>query len=84
MGLIGRMISPAVMLRYIAELGEFLKSWEEQMKEKILESEVIHVDETSMRVKGKNYWIHTLNFPCFLGAFIHRFPGGTLFCNWIF
>ncbi len=60
MGLIGRMISSAVMLRYIAELGEFLKSWEEQMKEKILESEVIHVDETSMRVKGKNYWIHII------------------------
>ncbi len=75
MGLIGRMISPAVMLRYIAELGEFLKSWEEQMKEKILESEVIHVDETSMRVKGKNYWIHTYSSGELVLQFLHLSGG---------
>ena len=54
MGLIGRFISPASMLKYISQLGDSLAEWEEQMKQEALRSMVIHIDETSMRVKGKN------------------------------
>ena len=60
MGLMGRRISPAVMLKYIVQLSEFLKkNWEISVKAVLREAPVLCLDETSMRVNGKNYWVHT-------------------------
>ena len=57
--LIGREISPDTMLKYVSNLSKSLKPWEEEAIQEILKSDVIYVDETSMRVKKKKFWIHT-------------------------
>ena len=58
-GLLGRNISQSVMLKYIIQFSESLKEWEESVKEKLRKASVLYLDETSMRVNKKNYWIHT-------------------------
>ena len=74
-GLTGRMISQAVMLKYIAQLDQSLKQWEEDRIKDLLKFPVIHVDETSMRVNKKNYWIHTYGFEDIVLQFIHEKRG---------
>ena len=58
-GILGRFISQAVMLKYIAQLSESLEEWESQMVEELLKAPVIYVDETSCRVDKKNHWVHS-------------------------
>ncbi len=74
-GLVGRFISPSTMLKYISQLSESLQEWEQWAKQQILESVVIHVDETSMRVNKKNYWIHTYSCGDLTLQFIHPSRG---------
>jgi transposase len=38
---------------------EKLESFEEEVKEKLKEAEVLHCDETGMRMEGKTGWFHT-------------------------
>ena len=56
--LIGRAMSEAVMLKYILQLHDALEMWEASAIECLLESPVMHVDETSLRLEKKNYWVH--------------------------
>ena len=70
-GLLGRKISPAAMLRYVATLGMLLRPWEEKMKEELLKSPVIYVDETSIRVSGKLFWIHTYSYGDIVLQYLH-------------
>ena len=41
----------------------------------LLENKVIHVDETSMRVNKKNYWIHTHSYGDLVLQFLHPSRG---------
>ena len=74
-GLIGRMISQAVMLKYIAQLSYSLKDWEQQQMDKLLVSPVIYCDETSLRVDKKNYWIHSYSYGEITLKFLHAKRG---------
>ena len=74
-GLIGKFISQATMLKCIAQFSISLESWEGQAIETLLRSKVIYVDETSMRVNGKNYWIHTYSAGDIVLQFIHPSRG---------
>ena len=74
-GLTGRSISRSVMLKYIEHFAEFLKEWENKMIDKILQCPVIYVDETSMRVNGKNYWVHTYGAGDITLQFVHPSRG---------
>lgn len=56
--LIGSTISEATMLKYVYQLHQSLQQWEHSAVEYLLKQPVIHVDETSMRVDGKNQWVH--------------------------
>jgi len=56
--LIGRAISQATFLKYILQLHQALAPWEDQAIGQLLDSPVMHVDETSMRVNKKNHWVH--------------------------
>ena len=92
-GLIGRSISQAVMLKYIAQFAKSLKEWEEWVKKELLKAPVLYLDETSMRVNKKNYWIHTCSSGYLVLQIIHpkrgvegmkdmgildRYGGGTI------
>ena len=51
-------ISEATMLQFILRLHASLENWEVRATQKLLREAVMHVDETSLRVEKKNYWIH--------------------------
>lgn len=59
MGLLGRSLSQAIMLKYLWQFSEGLKEWEEQAIEGLLKCKVIHCDETSVRVDKVNWWVHS-------------------------
>ena len=56
--LIGQTISEATLLNYILLLHHALADWERRTIEQLLAMPAMHVDETSLRVERKNYWIH--------------------------
>ena len=67
--LIGRTLSEATLLGYVAQLHHALAEWEQHAIERLLAMPAMHVDETSLRVDRKNHWIHvysagTLTVKC--------------------
>lgn len=56
--LIGLVISEATILKYVLQLNRALARWEQEAIEQLLALPALHVDETSLRVDRKNYWIH--------------------------
>ena len=54
----GRLLSEATLLAFVWRLHQALEGWEAAAIGKLLDMPVLHVDETSLRVDRKNYWIH--------------------------
>ena len=54
----GRLLSEATLLGFVSRLHQALEPWEGAAIGKLLDMPVLHVDETSLRVDRKNYWIH--------------------------
>lgn len=50
---------------------ELLAPIETLIKDKILESQVVHFDETGMRVAAKLHWFHTASTDLFTYLFVH-------------
>ncbi len=51
-------ISPATLIRAENECFEGLEEYENVIKDALLQSPVIHSDETGMRIKGIRNWLH--------------------------
>ena len=73
--LIGELISEATLLRFVFRLYHALEVWELQATERLIKAPAIHVDETSMRVDKKNYWIHVYSAGDITLKFLHRKRG---------
>ncbi len=56
--MIGKQLSEATLLGFVLRLHVALESWEQKAKEILLSQPTMHVDETSIKVNRKNYWIH--------------------------
>jgi len=56
--LIGVVIAEATILKYVLQLHQALERWERSAIEQLLTMPALHVDETALRVEGKNHWIH--------------------------
>jgi len=52
-------ISQGTLCNWNAACFEHLESTEEQIRQAILASEVVHFDETGIRKQGKLHWLHT-------------------------
>jgi transposase len=52
-------ISQGTLYNWNRECYENLESTEEQIRQGILASEVVHFDETGLRQQGKLHWLHT-------------------------
>lgn len=74
-GLIGRFISDAVMLKYIAQFSASLEEWENKQIERLLNAPVVYCDETSIKVNKKNYWIHSYSYGDITLKFVHAKRG---------
>lgn len=58
--LTGHRPSEATLLAHLDKLSDRLEPVERIIKEKLAESEVIHADETGMRIESKLNWLHTV------------------------
>lgn len=56
--MIGIRLSEATLLSFIMRLYLALETWEQKAKNTLLAQPTMHVDETSIKVNRKNYWIH--------------------------
>lgn len=57
--LVGTAIAEATLLAWIRRLHEALAEWEERATARLPASPVLHADETSIRIDGKNHWLHS-------------------------
>lgn len=71
LGIIGEKISQAVMLKYLTQLSDSLKEWEEKKIKELLRCKFIHCDETSSRIDKKNWWIHSYSSGSTTLMFLH-------------
>jgi transposase-like protein len=56
--MIGKRLSEATLLSFVLRLHVALEGWEQKAKKILLAQPTMHVDETSIKVNRKNYWIH--------------------------
>ena len=56
--MIGERLAEATLLNFVLRLHHALEDWEAQAIAQLLTLPAMHVDETSLRVDGKNHWIH--------------------------
>jgi len=68
-------IAEATLLKFVLRVHQALEIWELQAVEQILQAPVINVDETSLRVDQKNYWIHVYSAGDITLKFLHRKRG---------
>ena len=54
---------------------EKLKASETIIKSRIIESEVVHADETGLRVEGSLHWLHVTTTKLFTYLFVHKNRG---------
>lgn len=58
---IGIPVSAGSIYNFNSEAYNFLESFEEIVKRKLIESMVLHADETGINLDGKKYWLHTVS-----------------------
>lgn len=73
--LVGTLISEATLLKYVVQLHQALEQWEQSSQAQLLLSPTLHVDETSMRVDKRNYWVHVYSSGTVTMKFLHRKRG---------
>jgi len=69
--LIGLEIAESTLLKYVMQLHQVLARWEHDAIERLLTLPCLHVDETSLRVAGKNHWIHVCSGGAITLKFLH-------------
>ena len=74
-GVLGRKVSPAALLRYVTAAGNSIIPWQKMMIEELLKAPVIYVDETSIKINGKIFWIHTYGYGDITLQFLHPSRG---------
>lgn len=77
--LYGQRISEDTINRFRKPCFEHLSRFEEQLKKRLLDSPVLHADETGIRIEKKTEWLHVLSDELFtyLWASDHR-GGGAI------
>ena len=68
-------ISEAAILKANSDLSEYLQPSIESIKEHLIESDVINVDETGFRVNNRLHWLHSVSTSLFTYYGIHKKRG---------
>ena len=69
--LTGHSVSQGTIIHANEELYKKLANSEEQIKQQLLASHVVHFDESGVRVNGKLHWLHTACTPELTYYFVH-------------
>lgn len=59
--LIGHKISKGSLSNFQRKCFDYLEPYQEQVKEILLKSPVLHADETGIRLNGNNSWMHVIS-----------------------
>ena len=57
----GLALSPATIETFLTTASNSLDAYEHEVRMKLLESPVLHADETGFYVEGKRSWLHSLS-----------------------
>ena len=71
----GHSISEGTLVNHTKTFAFQLRPFLQEVKEKILQSPVVHFDETGMRVENKTQWLHTASTPEVTLQHIHQKRG---------
>ncbi|MEK4503813.1 IS66 family transposase [Bacillus sp. FSL R12-0069] len=71
----GHSISEGTLINHTNSFSAQLQPFLQEVKEKILQSPVVHFDETGMRVEDKTQWLHTASTPEVTLQHIHQKRG---------
>lgn len=73
--LLGVSMSEATLCSLIERCAQNLVGVETQIKEALVQSEVIHQDETGLYVKGRRHWMHVTSTPTLTHYLVHASRG---------
>jgi len=73
--LLGLKASQGIVLSSGKEAYEKLEDAEAGIKKELIESDVVHFDESGMRVEGKNHWLHSAGTESATHYAIHKKRG---------
>ena len=73
--LYGYSINPSTILSANERMYESLAESEEKIKQYIIDSDVVHFDETGCRIDGSTQWIHTASTDTYTYLFPHKKRG---------
>lgn len=68
-------INESTILSMLKGTNEDLKDVEQQIADHLLQSEVVHVDESGIRCEKKNHWLHVFSTSLFTYLFVHAKRG---------
>ncbi|MEB9339614.1 transposase, partial [Bacillus cereus] len=71
----GHSISERTLVNHTNRFSAQLQPFLQEVKDKILQSPVVHFDETGMRVENKPRWLHTASTPEVTLQHIHQKRG---------
>ncbi|MGM1367718.1 IS66 family transposase [Bacillus cereus group sp. BceL291] len=71
----GHSISEGTLVNHTNSFSAQLQPFLKEVKDKILQSPVVHFDETGMRVENKTQWLHTASTPEVTLQHIHQKRG---------
>ncbi len=54
-------VSPGTIVNMNHNLGAKLEKWEQELKQQLLNQQVLHFDETGFRALGKRFWLHCIS-----------------------
>jgi len=70
-------ISSGSIFNFNQEAYDLLKTFEEKVKLKLIKSVLMHVDETSINIGGKKYWLHCTSNDLWTYFFPHERRGSV-------
>jgi transposase len=75
--LFGQPISQGTLVNALKALSQSIQPSLDRIETGLLQSKVAHADETSLRVAGKNHWLHVLSTPWLTGYAVDPQRGAT-------
>jgi transposase len=68
-------LNESTILRMLKGTNEHLEDVEQQIAHHLLQSPVVHVDESGIRCQKKNHWLHVFSTSLFTYLFVHAKRG---------